>query len=146
MIFQRGGGSGPPPPPSGSAYVCHSICIIKVSTLRLKGSIACFLVVCFCHLLINITRIKKIRKASRVSDSLDPDVGLDVGPNCLQKVSANRTSRQRIIKKQFSISKNARYPNVNMFRPLKFDILDSCLRPRFTGPSRLPLSIQKKTY
>ena len=36
-----------------------------------------------------------------MSNSLDPDwarhnVGLDLGPNCLQKVSADETCRQRV--------------------------------------------------
>ena len=37
----------------------------------------------------------------RVSNSLDPDqarhfVGPDLGPNCLQSISADNTSRQRV--------------------------------------------------
>ena len=41
------------------------------------------------------------RNTIRVSNSLDPDqarqiVGPDLGPNCLQKISASDTSRQRV--------------------------------------------------
>ena len=41
------------------------------------------------------------RNTIRVSNSLDPDqarhfVGSDLSPNCLQKVSADDTSRQRV--------------------------------------------------
>ena len=43
------------------------------------------------------------RNIIRVSNSLDPDqarqnVGPDLGPNCLQMLSADATSRQRISK------------------------------------------------
>ena len=57
-----------------------------------------------CHLMIfpksTFTR-KKFRNAIRVSNSLDPDqarhfVGPDLGPNCLQRLSADDTSRQRV--------------------------------------------------
>ena len=41
------------------------------------------------------------RNTIRVSNSLDPDqaqhfVGPDLGPNCLQRLSADNTSRQRV--------------------------------------------------
>ena len=44
---------------------------------------------------------KKIRNTTRMSNSLDPDqslhvVGPDLGPNCLQRLSVDHTSRQRV--------------------------------------------------
>ena len=44
---------------------------------------------------------KKIRNTIRVSNSLDPGqarhfVGPDLGPNCLQRLSADDTSRYRV--------------------------------------------------
>ena len=56
----------------------------------------------FCHLLIfPISTFSKnsIRNTIRVSNNLDPDqarhfVGPDLGPNCLQRLSADTTSRQ----------------------------------------------------
>ena len=54
--------------------------------------------VCFCRLLTFFFKInffqKKISNTTRVSTDLDPDqdqhsVGPDLGPNCLQKLSAN---------------------------------------------------------
>ena len=41
------------------------------------------------------------RNTSRMPNSLDPDqarrfVGPDLGPNCLQRLSADNTSRQRV--------------------------------------------------
>ena len=59
----------------------------------------------FCHLQIfvhnKVSTKNSFRYAIRVSNSLDPDqarqfVGPDLGPNCLQKLSANKTSRQRV--------------------------------------------------
>ena len=49
---------------------------------------------------------KKFRHTIRVSNGVDPDqarrfVGLDLSPNCLQKLSANNTSMQRVLE-QFS--------------------------------------------
>ena len=43
---------------------------------------------------------EEIRNTIRMSNSLDPDqsrhfVGPDLGPNCLQRLSADDTSRQR---------------------------------------------------
>ena len=44
---------------------------------------------------------KKIRNTIRVSNTLDPGqaqhfVGPDLGPNCLQRLSADNTNRQRV--------------------------------------------------
>ena len=57
----------------------------------------------FCHLLIffKLTFSKKIRNTIKVPNSLDSDharhfVGHDLGPICLQGVSADETSRQRV--------------------------------------------------
>ena len=52
---------------------------------------------------------KKFRNTIRVSNSLEPDqarhfVGPDLDPNCLQKLSANDTSRQRVY--EFGIMSN----------------------------------------
>ena len=46
--------------------------------------------------------INSFRNTIRVSNILDPDqgqhfVGPDLGPNCLQRLSTNGTSRQRVI-------------------------------------------------
>ena len=58
----------------------------------------------FCHLLIffriNLFR-NSFRNTIRNSNSLDPDqaqqfFGPDLGPNCLQRLSASDTDRQRI--------------------------------------------------
>ena len=58
----------------------------------------------FCHLLI-IFKIffieNSFRNTIRVSNNLDPDqarhfVGRDLGPNCLQRLSADDTRRQGI--------------------------------------------------
>ena len=58
----------------------------------------------FCRLLIlfrvNFSKIS-FRNTTRVSNGLDPDQALhfdrpDLGPNCLQGLSADDTSRQRI--------------------------------------------------
>ena len=48
-----------------------------------------------------------LRNTIRVSNSLDPDqalhsVGPDLGPNCLQNLSADDTSRQKVIVKMIS--------------------------------------------
>ena len=45
--------------------------------------------------------VKKIRNTIRVSNSSDPDqaphfVGPDLGPNCLQRLSADNTSKRRV--------------------------------------------------
>ena len=58
----------------------------------------------FCRLLIFFKInffINSLRNTIRVSNSLDPDqarhfVGPDLGPNCLQRLTADDTSRQRV--------------------------------------------------
>ena len=64
----------------------------------------------FCLLLIlfNLTSKDSSRNTLRMSSSLDRDnaqhlVGPDLGPNCLQMLSAGGPSRQRVIKGYFSI-------------------------------------------
>ena len=64
----------------------------------------------FCLLLIlfNLNSKESSRNTLRMSNSLDRDqaqhfVGPDLGPNCLQMLSADWTSKQRIIKGYFSI-------------------------------------------
>ena len=58
-----------------------------------------------CRLLIffkiKFFKIKSLRNTIRVSNSLDPDqarhsVGPDLGPNCLQRLSADDNSKQRV--------------------------------------------------
>ena len=48
----------------------------------------------------------------RVSNSLDPDqtrfVWPDLGPNCLQRLSADNTSRQRVNQYVFSVNISGR--------------------------------------
>ena len=60
---------------------------------------------CFCRLLIFFQNLPFQKFLSRIprraSDSLDPNqaqqnVGPDLGPNCLQRLSAGVTSRQRV--------------------------------------------------
>ena len=68
---------------------------IAVSTPCLLGNFECFFVVC------RFFQYQLIRNTIRVSNSLDPDqtrhfVGPDLGPNCLQMLSAGDTSRQRV--------------------------------------------------
>ena len=65
-------------------------------------------VVC-CFLTKSTFSKNSFRNTISVSNSLDPDqaqhsVGPDLGPNCLQKLSADDTSRQRV--KFFSITNN----------------------------------------
>ena len=69
--------------------------IIAFLTLCMLGNFSCF-----CHLLtffkINFS-INSLRITVRVSNSLDPDqdlhyVGPDLGPNCLQRLSADLQS------------------------------------------------------
>ena len=62
------------------------------------GNFACFLsYVDFFFFKLNFSK-NSFRNAIRVSNSLDPDqarqnVGPDLGPNCLQKLSADDKSR-----------------------------------------------------
>ena len=58
--------------------------------------------------MFNLNSKESSRNTLRMSNSLDRDqaqhfVGPDLGPNCLQMLSADGTSRQRIIKGYFSI-------------------------------------------
>ena len=62
----------------------------------------------YMHVVLSSADFKKIivsnysfRNTIRVSNSLEPDqarhfVGPDLGPNCLQRLSADDTSRQRV--------------------------------------------------
>ena len=57
----------------------------------------------FCRLLLFQNNLSKysFRNTIRVSNRFDPDqvqpfVGPDLGPNCLQRLSADDTSRQRV--------------------------------------------------
>ena len=68
----------------------------------LRTGYSCML---FCHLLIffqnQLFSKNSIRNTIRVANSLDQDqagqnVGPDLDPNCLQKLSADNTSRQRV--------------------------------------------------
>ena len=75
--------------------------VFRNINLCLLGNFTCFF---FCRLLIfSKTTFSKnsFRNAIRVSKSLDPDqarcfVGPDLGPNCLQKLSADDTSRYSV--------------------------------------------------
>ena len=65
----------------------HWIGVLHILTVCMLGSFLCF----SRHLLIFFFKI--IRNTIRVSNSLDPDqdrrsVGFDLGPNCLQSLSA----------------------------------------------------------
>ena len=56
----------------------------------------------FCPLLIFFSK-KLFRNTIRVPNNLDPDqaqyfVGTDLGSNCLQRLSADGTSRQRVLR------------------------------------------------
>ena len=56
---------------------------------------------CFCRLLIFFSKSTFPKNSFRVSNSLDPDqaehfVGPDLGPNSLQRLLADDTSRQRV--------------------------------------------------
>ena len=68
--------------------------------LCLLGKIACFLTSAD-YLSKSAVSKNSFRKDIKVSDSLDPDqarhyVGPDLSPNCLQRLSADDNSRQRI--------------------------------------------------
>ena len=63
--------------------------------------------------LFSKTRVFKtiLSRKSSVSNSLDPDqarlfVGPDLGPNCLQMLSADNTGRQRVLGVSVSAEKN----------------------------------------
>ena len=73
------------------------------------GNFPCFFVnffMLFCRLLIfskSTFSKNSFKNAIRVSNSLDPDqdqcvVGPDLGPNCLQMLSADDISRQKVNK------------------------------------------------
>ena len=80
-------------------------------TLCLPGNVALF-----CRLLIFVSKStflkNSFRNTIRVSNSLDPDqtrhvVGSDLGPNCLQILSADDTSRQRVEDQTLGVCKGA---------------------------------------
>ena len=60
-----------------------------------------FVVCCFFSLRNQLFRKNSFGNTNRVSNRLDPDqarhfVGPDLGPNCLQRLSVDDTSRQRV--------------------------------------------------
>ena len=73
---------------------------ISCLTLCMLGNFSRFFVIC--RFFSKSTFLKNsLRNAITVSNSLDPDqdrhyVGPDLGPNCLQWLSADDTSRQRV--------------------------------------------------
>ena len=64
----------------------------------------------FCCLLFFVFfKIAFLWNTTRVSNSLDPDqarrsVGSDLGPNCLQKLAADDTSKQKSISKLLELA------------------------------------------
>ena len=69
---------------------------IRISTLCMLGNFAFFVVLDFCFLKLTFSKIS-FRNTIRMSNSLDPDqarlfVGPDLGPNCLQRLSADDKS------------------------------------------------------
>ena len=74
----------------------EACCLALVLIICLLGNFACFLLSQNQHF-----QKKSLRNTIRVSNILDPDqaqhfVGPDLGPNCLQRLSADDTSRQRV--------------------------------------------------
>ena len=73
---------------------------VTLENTCLMGNFACFFV--FADLFSKSTFLNNsFRNMIRVSNSLDPDqaqqnVGPDLGPNCLQMLSADATSRHRV--------------------------------------------------
>ena len=73
---------------------------VNVSSTLHAGNFACFFRL-FCRLLKFFKMIflkNSFRNTTRMSNSLDPDqarrfVGPDLGPNCLQRLSADDTGR-----------------------------------------------------
>ena len=85
----------------------HYVTVTKTRNLLIRhklsmlGNFACLFVVCWFFSKSTFSK-KNFRNIIRVSNSLDPDqnrhsVGPDLGPNCLQRQSADDTSRQRVI-------------------------------------------------
>ena len=75
----------------------HTFCMSEkgLLTLCMLGNFACFFVVCG---FFNTCSKNSFRNTVSVSNSLDPDqarrfVGPDLGPNCLQRLSADDKSR-----------------------------------------------------
>ena len=69
-------------------------------TLCMLGNFACFFVVCLFFSKLTFSK-NSFRNTIRMSNSLDPDrarhfVGPDLGPNCLQRISTDDTSRQSV--------------------------------------------------
>ena len=85
-----------------NSYTLQSVCItFECWTLCLLGNFACFFVVCCFISKSTFSNKYSCRTTIRKSNSLDPtqaqrNVGPDLGPNCLQKLSADDTSRQRV--------------------------------------------------
>ena len=68
-----------------------------LATLCMLGNFSCFFVVRVLFLKLTFSK-KSFRNTIMVSNSLDPDqarhfVGPDLGPNCLQRLSAEDKSR-----------------------------------------------------
>ena len=66
----------------------------------LLGNFSCFFVVCWFFSKLFFWK-KSFRNTIRMSNSMDPDqarrfVGPDLGPNCLPRLSADVTGRQRV--------------------------------------------------
>ena len=89
----------------------------------------------FCHLLVFFIQIQLIHvhitqklilriPSECTSNSLDPDhaqqnVGHDLGPNCLQRLSLGNTSMQRVKELEFSVL----YPQINSLHARLFFVL-----------------------
>ena len=76
--------------------VSSAAVVIGCLTLRMLGNFACCFVVC--RFSFKLTVSKKNHEYHQVSNSLEPDlsrrfIGSDLGPNCLQKLSADDKSR-----------------------------------------------------
>ena len=95
--------------------VLSAAVVIGALTLCMLGNFACFFVVSgffFFFFFLNLLFLKKyFRNTNRVSNSLDPDqvqrfVVPDLGPNCLQRLSADDKSPlsgERVKKTAFKI-------------------------------------------
>ena len=77
-------------------YSDQQTCSIKLLTLSILGNFSCFFVVCL--FFSKSTFLKNsFRNTIRMANSLDPDqarhfIGPDLGPNCLQRLSADEAN------------------------------------------------------
>ena len=72
----------------------HAWLPFKVFTLSMLGNLSCFCSLLLTFFKINFFQKNSFRNTIRVSNSLDPDedrhsVGPHLGPNCLQRLSAD---------------------------------------------------------